>query len=351
MCRYHKSMLLHENMGTSTAIQDILAAARFMDQHNIPPSDATSGSSTGSRRARSASQPVPAHPIPGPSNRGLDTFDFNQFSQYAAGSSTAPTYPLNYDEAAFTRALLALQGGPPVPNTVPLQQAMPPPPPPPNMQAQNIPNPTQALLAALPWLQYLQMQSQYGHLPPQLQQYQYMPPPAHAQPNFPFSTSGNQMHMFGHHEPEASHSHAQQVTPPPPPQPQSPVDNTPSPEAGQEPSEGDTVAIVEDKRRRNTAASARFRIKKKQWTLNLERTISDLSGRVQELEGEASELRRENGWLKEIVMLKSKRLQGVVPDLGDTSGGSTLQNEESGQQSPPSGGGSGEGKGKEKQST
>ena len=61
--------------------------------------------------------------------------------------------------------------------------------------------------------------------------------------------------------------------------------------------------------------AARFRIKKKQWTLNLERTISDLSGRVEELEREASELRRENGWLKEIVMLKSKRFAGVVPDL------------------------------------
>ena len=35
--------------------------------------------------------------------------------------------------------------------------------------------------------------------------------------------------------------------------------------------------------------AARFRIKKKQWTLNLERTISDLSGRVEELEREAAE--------------------------------------------------------------
>ena len=32
-----------------------------------------------------------------------------------------------------------------------------------------------------------------------------------------------------------------------------------------------------------------------------------MSGRVEELEREAAELRRENGWLKEIVMLKSKR--------------------------------------------
>ena len=71
-----------------------------------------------------------------------------------------------------------------------------------------------------------------------------------------------------------------------------------------------------------TAHTARFRIKKKQWTLNLERTIGDLSGRVEELEREASELRRENGWLKEIVMLKSKRLAGIVPELEPSSSGS-----------------------------
>ena len=58
---------------------------------------------------------------------------------------------------------------------------------------------------------------------------------------------------------------------------------------------------------------ARFRVKKKQWTLNLERSITDLSGRVEELEREAAELRRENGWLKEIVMLKSKRITGHAP--------------------------------------
>ena len=83
--------------------------------------------------------------------------------------------------------------------------------------------------------------------------------------------------------------------------------------------------------------TARFRIKKKQWTLNLERTISDLSSRVQELEVEAAELRRENGWLKEIVMLKSKQnaqasatageagtsasASSSQPDLTDASGG------------------------------
>ncbi|KAK7064544.1 cytochrome C oxidase assembly protein COX19 [Favolaschia claudopus] len=79
----------------------------------------------------------------------------------------------------------------------------------------------------------------------------------------------------------------------------------------------DDIDDYEDKRQRNTAASARFRIKKKQRTLALERTVSDLSGRADELEREAADLRRENGWLKEIVMLKGGRLAGL--DLSRTS--------------------------------
>ena len=55
---------------------------------------------------------------------------------------------------------------------------------------------------------------------------------------------------------------------------------------------------------------ARFRVKKKVQTLNLERTVTDLSGRVDELEQEAEDLRRENGWLKEIVMLKTGKARG-----------------------------------------
>ncbi|KAI0067937.1 hypothetical protein BV25DRAFT_1794574 [Artomyces pyxidatus] len=79
---------------------------------------------------------------------------------------------------------------------------------------------------------------------------------------------------------------------------------------GQDTSPVDDANISEEKRRRNTAASARFRVKKKQKALNLERTVSDLTGRVDELEQEAADLRRENGWLKEIVMLKSTRTVG-----------------------------------------
>ncbi|EIW86410.1 hypothetical protein CONPUDRAFT_78771 [Coniophora puteana RWD-64-598 SS2] len=79
----------------------------------------------------------------------------------------------------------------------------------------------------------------------------------------------------------------------------------------------EVTAIAEDKRRRNTAASARFRIKKKQWTLNLERTVADLAGRAEELEREAADLRKENSWLKEIVLLRGKALNATSTIEGD----------------------------------
>lgn len=61
---------------------------------------------------------------------------------------------------------------------------------------------------------------------------------------------------------------------------------------------------------------ARFRTKKKQRSLNLERSVSDLTGRAEELEREASELRKENVWLKEIVILKGRSLAGTSRDEG-----------------------------------
>lgn len=80
-----------------------------------------------------------------------------------------------------------------------------------------------------------------------------------------------------------------------------------------EDSEAERAVTAEDKRRRNTAASARFRSKKKQWLLNMERTVTSLSRQVDELEREAADLRRENGWLKEIVMLRARRAIGGGP--------------------------------------
>ncbi|KIK69264.1 hypothetical protein GYMLUDRAFT_129382, partial [Collybiopsis luxurians FD-317 M1] len=58
----------------------------------------------------------------------------------------------------------------------------------------------------------------------------------------------------------------------------------------------------EDKRRRNTAASARFRLKKKEREIAMENKAKELEQRVNELERECEGLRRENGWLKGLVV-------------------------------------------------
>ncbi|KAF7311603.1 BZIP domain-containing protein [Mycena kentingensis (nom. inval.)] len=62
------------------------------------------------------------------------------------------------------------------------------------------------------------------------------------------------------------------------------------------------TSVAEDKRRRNTAASARFRLKKKEREAALEMRAKELEGRVNELERECEGLRRENGWLKGLVV-------------------------------------------------
>lgn len=62
------------------------------------------------------------------------------------------------------------------------------------------------------------------------------------------------------------------------------------------------LTAAEDKRRRNTAASARFRLKKKEREAALERKAKELEVRVSELEKECEALRRENGWLKGLVV-------------------------------------------------
>ncbi|OSX65788.1 hypothetical protein POSPLADRAFT_1038393 [Postia placenta MAD-698-R-SB12] len=77
-----------------------------------------------------------------------------------------------------------------------------------------------------------------------------------------------------------------------------------SPEAQEieEKESSNPLTAAEDKRRRNTAASARFRLKKKEREMALERKAKELEVRVSELEKECEALRRENGWLKGLVV-------------------------------------------------
>lgn len=74
-----------------------------------------------------------------------------------------------------------------------------------------------------------------------------------------------------------------------------------------------TMYAAEDKRRRNTAASARFRLKKKEREAALEGKAKELETRVNELERECEGLRRENGWLKGLVVGVTGVAQGPVP--------------------------------------
>ncbi len=61
----------------------------------------------------------------------------------------------------------------------------------------------------------------------------------------------------------------------------------------------------EDKRRLNTAASARFRVKKKQREQALEKQTKEMTDKVQQLEGKVQQLEMENKWLKGLITDKN----------------------------------------------
>ncbi|KAG8988251.1 hypothetical protein FRB90_002866 [Tulasnella sp. 427] len=81
---------------------------------------------------------------------------------------------------------------------------------------------------------------------------------------------------------------------------------------------------ADDKRRRNTEASARFRAKKKERVHALSEKISTLEHKANDLEREASDLKTENTWLKELVIMKGRRRLEVQ---GAASAGSRGQHD------------------------
>lgn len=66
------------------------------------------------------------------------------------------------------------------------------------------------------------------------------------------------------------------------------------------------MAAEEDKRRRNTAASARFRIKKKQREQALEKSAKEMTDKVTALENKVAQLETENKWLKNLLVEKNE---------------------------------------------
>lgn len=83
---------------------------------------------------------------------------------------------------------------------------------------------------------------------------------------------------------------------------------------GSQPDLSTPLNATEDKRRRNTAASARFRLKKKEREAALDARAQSLEDRVTSLERECEGLRRENGWLRGLVVGVTG---GVVPTMSD----------------------------------
>lgn len=65
------------------------------------------------------------------------------------------------------------------------------------------------------------------------------------------------------------------------------------------------MAAEEDKRRRNTAASARFRVKKKQREQALEKQAKEMTDKVSQLEATVQQLQMENKWLKGLITDKN----------------------------------------------
>lgn len=73
------------------------------------------------------------------------------------------------------------------------------------------------------------------------------------------------------------------------------------------------MTVDEDKRRRNTAASARFRVKKKQREQALERTVREASEVNASLEARVAQLEMENRWLKNLLTEKNDNLTSRMP--------------------------------------
>ncbi|TQV94163.1 hypothetical protein V2A60_002781 [Cordyceps javanica] len=76
--------------------------------------------------------------------------------------------------------------------------------------------------------------------------------------------------------------------------------------------EASRVAAEEDKRRRNTAASARFRIKKKQREQALEKSAKEMQSKVTDLENKVAQLETENKWLKNLLVEKNEGNEDIA---------------------------------------
>ncbi|ORX98197.1 hypothetical protein K493DRAFT_214661 [Basidiobolus meristosporus CBS 931.73] len=76
-------------------------------------------------------------------------------------------------------------------------------------------------------------------------------------------------------------------------------------QANDEDGNSEHTNVEMDKRRRNTAASARFRIKKKIREQELEKTVQDMTAKAESLASTVKDLEKEVEWLRALLLEKN----------------------------------------------
>ncbi|KAK1923032.1 hypothetical protein DB88DRAFT_493527 [Papiliotrema laurentii] len=117
--------------------------------------------------------------------------------------------------------------------------------------------------------------------------------------------------------PPAQHNSSAESTPRLPPRPETPLQPIMTVTPGQ-------ALDTEDKRQRNTLASAKFRAKRKKHMENISKRIEELEGEQTSLTRDVAELKQENKFLREMVELK----YGL--DVGDQPSSSSNQDPKAG---------------------
>ncbi|KAI9257134.1 hypothetical protein BDA99DRAFT_561635 [Phascolomyces articulosus] len=82
-------------------------------------------------------------------------------------------------------------------------------------------------------------------------------------------------------------------------------------------------AVDEDKRRRNTAASARFRAKKKVRERAMEQSVKDMTEKSEKLEERVKSLEQEIKWLRTLLIEKNKKNDEAPPMTASPSSSSS----------------------------
>ncbi|KAK4511536.1 uncharacterized protein ATC70_012751 [Mucor velutinosus] len=85
------------------------------------------------------------------------------------------------------------------------------------------------------------------------------------------------------------------------------------------------LSVDDDKRRRNTAASARFRMKKKLREQALEKTTKEMAENVEKLESKVKELEMEAKWLRALVIEKDPNLLSKQEQADDEAEDATQE--------------------------